>query len=194
MKVKKNLKEFWKFLKQDTWQAWLVSLVLAFIFIKFIFFPLLSWGLATELPLVVVESCSMFHSTGFDSWWNGNGNWYKDNRLIEKEEFERFKFKNGLNKGDIVLVTGRGGVEIGDIIIFKTTQFRNPLIHRLVREDPYETKGDNGNTNAVQLSAEKNIPEDAIMGKSVAKIPGLGWIKLIFFEGFRPESQRGFCK
>ena len=76
MNIFKGLGRFWNFLKEDTWQSWLVSLVLAFLIIKFIFFPSLSFFLATPLPLVVVESCSMYHSAGFDSWWDSNTGWY----------------------------------------------------------------------------------------------------------------------
>jgi signal peptidase I len=187
---KNKLSRFWRFLKQDTWQAWIVSLILAFIFIKFIFFPFLSFLLGTNLPLVVVESCSMYHGTDFDSWFGSNGGWYEEKRGISKEEFEDFKFKNGLNKGDIVLIYGKGNYKIGDVIVFESS-YRHPLIHRIVREDEYATKGDN---NANQLPAELNISPDAIVGKSVAKIPGLGWIKLIFFEKFRSPNERGFCK
>lgn len=193
-KIKNSLGDFWKFLKQDTWQAWFVSLVLAFLIIKFMFFPFLSFGLNTDLPLVVVESCSMFHSSGFDSWWESNGKWYSSQKGISKEEFLEFGFKNGLNKGDIILVSGRGNYEQGDIIIFDSQKYRFPLIHRVVNEEPYATKGDNGRTNPVQLDVEKNISEENIIGKSVLRIPGLGWVKLIFFEGTRPKEQRGFCK
>ncbi|MBS3081769.1 hypothetical protein J4416_02410 [Candidatus Pacearchaeota archaeon] len=164
-----NIKKFWHFLKQDTWKSWIVSLVLAFIFIKFIFFPLLSWVFLTPLPLVVVESCSMYHQDSFDSWWLRNGVWYEAHG-IDKEEFEGLNFKNGLNKGDIILVSGRG---------------------RLVRIDPYDTKGDN---NFAQLPEESNIEEDQFVGKAIGRIPGIGWIKLIFFEGAKPSGQRGFCK
>ncbi len=188
-KFTSGLSKFWKFLKQDTWQSWLVSLVLAFIFIKFLFFPFLSWGFATSLPLVIVESCSMYHNADFDSWWISNGGWY-ENRGISKSEFEKLFFKNGLNKGDIVFVTGRGGYDIGNVLVFNAN-YQYPLIHRLIRVDPYDTKGDN---NPSQLPAELDIQTDEIVGKAWGKIPGLGWIKLIFFEGTKPEGQRGFCK
>ena len=114
-----SLKRFWKFLKQDTWQAWIVSLVLAFIFIKFLFFPFLSWTFGTSLPLVVVESCSMYHPDNFDSWWSRNSAWYESHG-ISLEEFSAFGFKRGLNKGDIVLVSGRGSYEQGDVLIFNS--------------------------------------------------------------------------
>ena len=181
--------KFWRFLKKDTWQSWIVSLVLAFVFIKFIFFPFLSWAFATSLPLVVVESCSMYHPDDFDSWWNRNGAWYEAHGM-DNEEFEGFKFKNGLNKGDIVLVSGRGGYNQGEVLIF-SSQYRYPLIHRLVRVDPYDTKGDN---NFGQLPGETDIQPEQFVGRAVGRVPGLGWIKLIFFEGSKPKEQRGFCK
>lgn len=184
-----SIKRFWNFLKEDTWQSWIVSLILAFVVIKFIFFPTLSYTLNTSLPLVVVESCSMYHGEGFDEWWKNNEVWYQ-RKDIGKIHFEKFPFKNGLNKGDIVLVSGRGTPEKGDVIIFESG-FQHPLIHRIVTNDPLGTKGDN---NGAQLPSEKNIHKDMILGKAVAKVPALGWVKLIFFEGMRPSSQRGFCK
>ena len=184
-----SLKHFWKFLKQDTWQSWIVSLILAFVFIKFIFFPVLSWAFSTSLPLVVVESCSMYHPDDFNSWWSRNGVWYKEHG-ISRESFESFRFENGLNKGDIILVSGRGSYKLGDVLIFNS-QYRYPLIHRLVKTEPYETKGDN---NFAQLPGETDIKPEQFVGKAVARLPGLGWIKLIFFEGSKPAEQRGFCK
>ncbi len=184
------MKRFWKFLNEDSWQSWLVSLILAFIFIKFIFFPVLGFATGAGLPLVVVESCSMYHNpSDFDKWFIQNSAWY-ESKNITKEDFKDFYFHNGLNKGDIILVYGRGDYNVGDIVIFNS-DFRNPIIHRLVGQEPFQTRGDN---NFGQLSQEKNIPESAIVGKAVARIPGLGWIKLVFFEGIRPEGERGFCK
>lgn len=182
-----RLKQFWEFLKKDTWQSWIVSLVLIIIFIKFIFFPTLSFLSESPLPLVVVESCSMYHESDFESWWDQNSEWYKS-RGIEKEDFESFQFKNGLNKGDIIFVTGRGDYDTGDIIIFEAPT-KYPIIHRLVSEDPFATKGDH---NTDQLSIEQNIPEDRILGKAVIRIPLVGWLKLIFYEPFR-DTGRGFC-
>jgi|SRR3989344_1390893 len=189
LKFPSKLKKFWVFLKEDTWQSWIVSLVIAFILIKFIFFPFLSWTFSTPLPLVVVESCSMYHQDSFDSWWTRNEVWYEEHGM-KKEDFQKFPFKNGLNKGDIVLVSGRGTYKQGDILIFNS-QYKYPLIHRLVRIDPYDTKGDN---NFAQLTGELNIETDQFIGKSIGRVPGLGWIKLIFFEAAKPKDQRGFCK
>ena len=188
MKVVDWWKKFWKFLKKDTWQSWVVSLVLAFLIIKLIFFPGLSFVMGTSLPLVVVESCSMYHEAGFEKWWESNSAWY-ERKGITKEEFKKFSFKNGLNKGDIILVNGRSEYKTGDIIIFDSS-YRYPLIHRVVDEDPLGTKGDH---NFNQLPVEQNIDEERIIGKSLIRIPGIGWAKLIFFEGTR-TSGKGFCE
>ncbi len=189
MEIKQSVKRFWRFLNQDTWQSWLVSLILILIFIKFIFFPILSLATGSSLPLVVVESCSMYHEASFNSWWDSNSAWYQSKK-IEKENFTSFGFTSGLNKGDIIIVWGHSNYKIGDITIFNS-QTPNPIIHRIVSLNPIETKGDH---NSGQLPIETNIQQEQIIGKAVAKIPIIGWLKLIFFEPLRPESERGFCK
>lgn len=189
MNLIKSAKKFWAFLKKDTWQSWLVSLVLIFIFIKIIFFPLLSLITSSPLPLVVVESCSMYHEAPFESWWQSNAPFYESHE-IEKSDFLSFPFKSGLNKGDIIFVWGRSSYKKGDIIIFEAGA-RNPLIHRIIATSPFSTKGDH---NTDQLPIETSIQEDSIIGKSAARVPLLGWLKLIFFEPFRSPQERGFCK
>ena len=160
-----------------------------FLFIKLIFFPALSFAFATQLPIVVVESCSMYHESEFNTWWEHNALWYKDVDIL-REEFEKFPFRNGLNKGDIVFVSGRGDYEVGDIIIFSSS-YTYPLIHRIISENPLETKGDH---NFGQLAEETEISKDAVLGKAVGRVPGAGWIKLVFFEANKPRYSRGFCR
>ncbi len=189
MKPKEMFKKSWDYLKRDTWDSWLVSLVLVFLVVKFIFFPLLSLATGSPLPLVVVESCSMYHSSDFDDWWFQNKAWYEEND-ISKEDFLKYKFQNGLNKGDIILTWGHSDYVRGDIIIFNA-ETTYPLIHRIISSKKISTKGDH---NLGQLPVEKDIQESQILGKAIVKIPFLGWLKLIFFEPFKPENQRGFCK
>jgi hypothetical protein len=143
----------------------------------------------------------MYHEARFESWWESNRVWYEA-KGIEKEDFEDFSFKGGMNKGDIIFVWGRSGYELGDVIIFIPNQeslAQNPLIHRVVSEDPIGTKGDHNSdqlslNNNVLRTDETNIPEANIIGKSVFRIPVVGWLKLIFFEPLREKGQRGFCK
>lgn len=200
---KKNIfVRFWKFLQEDSWQSWLVSLVLLVVLIRFIFFPLLGFVTGSSLPLVVIESCSMYHAEGFDDWWAGHSDWYVE-RGITKEQFEKFSFSNGLNKGDIIFVWGRSSYNIGDVIIFAPnsgSSAPHPIIHRIVGDDPYETKGDHnfgqligGNPANYQNIDETNISPNQIIGKSVFRIPLLGWIKLVFFEPLKAPGERGLC-
>jgi len=202
MKLKEAIKKFWHLLwKDESWKGWLFSIVFLFVFIKFIFFPILSLITGTSLPLAIVESCSMYHKgnlfSNYDSWWGNHEEKYTDFG-ITKEDFSNFKFPNGFNKGDILFIAGvrPENIKIGDVIIF-SANYQNPLIHRIIdikkqgEEYFFSTIGDNNNG---QLEVEKNIHESQIVGKANFKIaPYIGWVKLVFFEPSKPSYQRGFC-
>jgi len=201
-KLKKIFKKFWFLLwKDDSLKGWIFSIIFLFIFIKFIFFPLLSLFTGTVLPLAIVESCSMYHDgnllSNYDQWWDNHEQKYTEFNL-EKSEFKDFKFHKGFNKGDILFIIGTKPekVKIGDVIIFSANQ-RNPIIHRVIdikendQQYIFQTIGDNNNG---QISFEKNIKQEQIVGKAVLKlVPYAGWGKLIFFEHLRPASEKGFC-
>ncbi len=182
MRVKKGIIRFWKFLQEDTWQSWIVSILLIIIVIKWIFFPTLNFITGTDRPLVIVESCSMYQgltkeyaTTAQGIQWTGNyklcdktfsknqkitpqdywkacGSFY-EKKGINHSEFQSFPLSSGLNKGDIVFVWGRANYTIGDTIIFQTIA-KNPLIHRLIDASPFATKGDH---NEAQLSPSNNL-------------------------------------
>ncbi len=60
----KTIKKSWNWIwNSDSVLSWLIALILIFVFIKFIFFPSLSFILGTQLPLAGVESSSMDHSS-----------------------------------------------------------------------------------------------------------------------------------
>src|SRR3989338_2610444 len=99
-------KKFWFIVwKDDSLKGWLISLIFILIVIRGIFFPLLSLATGTSLPLVIVESCSMYHDgnllSNFDAWWENHEEKYSTQNIL-KEEFLIFPFKKGLNKGDIL--------------------------------------------------------------------------------------------
>jgi hypothetical protein len=183
-----KLKKFWKFLQEDSWESLVAFFVVAIIVIKFIFFPLLAVITGTQLPLVIVESCSMYHDEkGMDNIIQKN--FYMQNK-ITYDQTRSWDFKDGLNKGDVVFAVGTSNIEKGDVIIFNGGT-NHPIIHRLINEnEPFSTYGDN---NPGQLTIEKQISQNQLIGKAVFKIPYIGWIKLIFFEGSREPSQRGLC-
>ena len=203
---KKRLREFWKkfwFIvwKDDSLKGWIISILFLFIVIKFVFFPLLNLATGTTLPLAIVESCSMYHQgnvfSDFDSWYERHDEKYTP-FIINKLDFQDFPLKRGFSKGDILFIVGTKPekLEEGDVIIFNANQ-KNPIIHRIINikeengEYIFSTIGDNNNN---QIPFEKIILEDKIVGKaSFRLVPYLGWVKLVFFEGSKPLSERGFC-
>lgn len=201
-KVKKFFEKFWYLLwKDNSLKGWILSLVFIFVFIKFIFFPLLSLATGTALPLAIVESCSMYHSnnifSNFDIWWANHEKKYEA-LGINQSEFLHFGFKNGFSKGDILFITGvkPQNIRIGDVIVFKAGQ-QTPIIHRVIGIKQangvysFSTEGDNNNG---QLSFEHDISENDIMGRAAFRIvPYIGWAKLVFFENQKPVDQRGLC-
>lgn len=190
-KFKKYSMEFWRFLKKDSWTSFAVTLLLAFIIIKFVFFPGISLITGTSLPIVIVESCSMYHhEAGFG---NTFGSPVYEKYGIELEDTEGWDFPNGFSKGDLIFAVRAKNLKVGDVIIFHGGA-ANPLIHRIVETgETYSTKGDNYKTNSKQLASELDISEDQIIGKALFRIPFVGWAKLIFFESGRLDSQKGLC-
>jgi len=184
MKQRGFFRELWNFLwNSDSAWSWIIDLILAFIIVKWIFFPLLSLIFASSLPMVVVESTSMVHETNFDGFWSEYGKFYEEIGIF-KSGFEKFSFKNGFNKGDIMAIHGQQDYRVGDIIVFRVSQQSTPIIHRIIKveNETYSTKGDH---NPDQLNYEKSIQKSQVIGKAVGRIPMLGWLKLIFVEIFR---------
>jgi len=183
------LRKVWYFIwYDDSLASWLVNLVLAFVLVKFIIYPTIGFFLGTNFPIVAVVSGSMEHNgLGFEDWWAQRGDWYVEND-IEKEDFLKFPFKNGFNKGDIMLLKGvePKDIKIGDVLVYETRTHKNPIIHRVVGitvgdgRYTYTTKGDNN------YKEDRPVKEDQIRrtGKAIFRIPYLGWIKIWFVEVF----------
>ncbi|MBS3125939.1 signal peptidase I [Candidatus Woesearchaeota archaeon] len=183
-------RKVWKFIWDDNsiW-SWLVNVILAFVLIKFIIFPTLGFVLSTTHPIVAVVSGSMEHDARFEPWWEAHGQWY-ESRNITLKEFRSFPFREGFNRGDIMLLYGKKPKDIkrGDVIVFQSTS-RDPIIHRVVdkRQDKsdyvFQTKGDN-NADSIKTSQldETRIPEAQVIGAAVFRIPLLGYVKIIFIE------------
>src|SRR3970282_2332830 len=134
--LKRFFQGFWFLLwKNNSLKGWIFSVLFLLVFIKFIFFPLLSLVTGTSLPLAIVESCSMYHKdnlfSDFDSWWQTHEEKYQKFNISDSD-FMEFPLKKGFNKGDILFITRANPekIEVGDIIIFSAGQ-RNPIIHRV---------------------------------------------------------------
>ncbi len=187
-----QLKRYWNFLQEDSLKAVFVFLVTAILFLVLIFFPCLRLLTGSDYPLVIVESCSMYHHDyGFENTFTSPI--YGENN-ISINDTDNWIFPNGLKKGDIIFIVEPKNLEKGDVIIFSSGRSSVPIIHRLVDDvEPYATKGDNYISNSGQFSEEMNIIEEQVLGKAVFRIPGLGWIKLILFDWRNPAGYRGFC-
>lgn len=208
---KKNInpiKKFWDFLwKEDSFLSWIILLVLAFVLIKFIVFPILGLLMGTTHPIVAVISGSMDHrlsggqicgefqdnvvndySGDFDDWWHVCGDWYEV-KSITKDKFMDFPLKNGFRRGDIILLKGEKSenINIGDVIVFRASNRGDPIIHRVVsisyenNQYYFQTKGDH-NPDSNPGIGEDKISYDRIIGVSLFKIPLLGYVKIVFVE------------
>ena len=192
-KFKKLLKKTWRFIWEDNsiW-SWVVNIILAFVLIKFIVYPGLGLILSTSHPVVAVVSSSMEHNMNFEAWWEENKDWYMENGINE-DDFETSSFRNGFNKGDIMVLVGKDAknIEVGNVIVFRSSK-KDPIIHRVVKkfEDDndiyFQTKGDN-NEDSITNDAldETNIREEVIIGKAVLRVPFLGYIKIWFVEALK---------
>ena len=185
------LKKTWNFLwNSDSFLSWIIDLALIYLFVKFIFFPLLTLIFATPLPSVIVQTSSMTHNNlDFNSWWQDFGEWYLKNSIVW-EDAEKWHYSNGLDKGDIVILKGERDkdydLEVGDIIVFDAHPNQAiPIIHRVVVINPDGSVGTKGDNNMDQHSWEKNLPASKILGKAIFRIPKLGWIKLGIVELFQ---------
>ncbi len=189
-KVKKFLRKTWWFIwEDDSLLSWVVNIILAFVLIKYIVYPGLGFLLGTSYPIVAVVSGSMEHDGSFDDWWGEHEDWYTSNG-ISKEEFRSFDFRNGFNKGDIMILYGKDAVdvEVGNVMVFRSRR-PDPIIHRIVDkwehdgEYYFKTKGDH-NADSMKSSTldETNINEDRLLGKAVFRVPLLGYIKIWFVE------------
>jgi fructose-1,6-bisphosphatase len=151
--------------------------------------------LATNYPIVAVISESMEHDGNFNQWWNSNAVYngnpvtqagYYANFAIKKDDFQKFSFINGFDKGDIMILVGKepSKIKVGDVIVFSVSERNEPIIHRIIKIEKsdryyFQTKGDH---NEYSYPFESRVPEDAVIGKAVFKVPWFGYIKIGFLK------------
>lgn len=181
MTLWQKIKKFWHFIwNDDSLLSWILSIVVAFVLIRFIFYPVLGLILATSHPVVAIVSGSMEHKIAQnefgqysicgtqvnekyrlspDSYWELCGEWYEQ-RNISFDDFKDFPFKRGMNKADIIVLRNPGAkkIEVGDVIVFIQPEnpVVEPIIHRVVaiNNTPngivFQTKGDH-NENSINI-------------------------------------------
>lgn len=180
MAVRKSLAQIWHFIWEDNsiW-SWFANIIIAFVLIKYIIFPLMGLILGSGFPVVAVVSDSMEHNDKFEAWWNGQEIFYKDFN-ITKEEFSKFIFSSGLDKGDVIVLVSPKNLKIGDIPVFIARDGR-PIIHRVVSLNPIQTKGDNNKGQiATTFLNEKDVSKEQFIGKALIRIPWIGYVKIGF--------------
>ncbi|MBI2665817.1 signal peptidase I [Candidatus Woesearchaeota archaeon] len=206
-KIKHYGKKTWAFFWDDdsAW-SWLANIIVAFLVIKFIVYPLLGLLLGTSFPIVAVVSESMEHGLhegylcgkqypefkdSFENYWEACGRWYENNG-ISKEQFAAFSFKNGFNKGDVIILwrANKDNLDVGDILVFQGNK-PQPIIHRIVKEWQedgihfYQTKGDH-NQDSFEPIREVKISEERVYGQGILRIPYLGWLKILLVDAVKP--------
>ena len=146
-------------------------------------YPGLGWILGTNYPIVAVVSGSMEHDGNFNEWWQSQEKLYLEYGITQ-DTFLSYSLRNGFNKGDIMILTNPSDIKVGDVLVFRTDR-KDPIIHRVIKvyEENgityYQTKGDH---NLGSNPDEKRISSEQLLGKTLVRIPFLGWIKIIFVE------------
>jgi hypothetical protein len=187
-------KKVWHFIwhEESIW-SWIVNVVLAFVLIKFIVYPALGFALGTTHPVVAVVSSSMEHRGTLDAWW-GEPRCCRTSCLerfsqsevygkfgIDRAAFGAYPFRNGFNKGDLMVLASPKALKEGDIAVFATSMRGDPVIHRVIDVQARDgrtiltTKGD---FNCDLHAFEREVPQEAVVGRAVLRIPLLGWIKI----------------
>lgn len=180
------LKRVWHFLwEEDSLLSWVVNIILAFVLVKFVIYPLLGVILGTGFPIVAVVSGSMEHDGSFGQWWSTMSGWYEKNGFV-RDDFSSFDFRNGFDKGDIMFLVGvkPENVKVGDVVVYASNSNIPPIIHRVVKKEKvnngflFITKGDHN-----QVPDHEPVSDDRILGKAVFRVPLLGWVKILFTDG-----------
>jgi signal peptidase I len=201
---KAGVEKLWHFFwHEDTIWSWLANVVVAFLVIRFIIYPLLGVILGTSFPIVAVVSESMEHGLSnqiicgqrldefqesFDNYWTVCGDWY-EKKGITKKQFAQFPFKNGFDKGDVIILwrANKKNIKVGDVLVFQGNK-PQPIIHRVVNinDEFYQTKGDHNKDSIEGEFGETKIKEERIFGKGILRIPYFGWVKIAFVDAVRP--------
>jgi len=94
-------------------------------------------------------------------------------------------------RGDIIVIKGTepSNIQIGDIVVYKRPYQDIPIVHRainIIEEEGnlyFVTKGDNNPFEDSYFDNGKKlpgVPEHAVLGVSIMKIPKLGYVTIFF--------------
>ena len=206
-KTKQYGKKTWHFIwHDDSAGSWIANIIIAFLIIRFLVYPLLGVIFGTSFPIVAVISESMEHGLhnqqicgqtleefqeSFDNYWQQCGQWYEEHN-ITKEQFQKFPLKKGFRKGDIIIIwrSTSKNTDIGDVLVFQGNK-PQPIIHRVVNKweeetTYYQTKGDHNAGSITGNFGETKINQQRIYGKGILRVPYFGYIKILFVDAVKP--------
>lgn len=188
MDIIKKLKELlYITFKEESVEGYILFLIFAIVLFKWIipFFSKILLG--TDMPIYVIVTPSMEHKD-LERINQTFYRYFKERNI----SIEEFPFKNGLNKGDVVLVVGKNPkqIKVGDVVVFVPRGSKSVLLHRVVEKECntkcfFTMKGDN-NPFSLNYSflSEVDVPEENIKGIVVFRIPYIGYPKVILVELF----------
>ncbi len=176
--LKENMKKIWNFLwKEESLASYVAFIIVAFIFLRFVFFPAFLFVTGySDIAAVVSSSMERNELTEhtFYRWLEYQG--------FDMEEVEEWPFLEGLYVGDVIFVeeVPPEEINVGDVVLFNING--KQIIHRVVFIEQegtnyyYTTKGD---ANMQISESEMDIPHEYIKGKLVMRIPYLGYPRAI---------------
>jgi len=177
-----KIKNIWNFILYDnSLLSWIIRIIviiiLSYICVQLLIGPIMESVLGETKYYVFggVQGRSMeHHGFDFDEWWDNKKEWYVENN-ISKDNFDNFSMKNGIDRGDMIILENSNNINVGDVIVFRGN-YSTLLIHRVVKKweekgkSYYQAKGDYNYNYSAELG-EDNLSEDDITGKVVFKIP-----------------------
>ncbi|MBI4143777.1 signal peptidase I [Candidatus Woesearchaeota archaeon] len=196
----KKVKEHWLYklaFEDDSFFGTVVHLLVAFIIIKYLVYPVLGFVLGTQYPIVAVVSCSMDHEAGFEKWWQspsikGTQEDFYSSYNITKQDFLRFPFKRGFWKGDLMVLGSPKNAKTGDVIVFFSKYTSQPIIHRVIaKNDEFITKGDGNNAPDPLMD---RASKEQVVGKALLRVPFAGWLKVGLIKGICLFTNSEVCK
>jgi len=206
IKYLKDLREY--ILHGDDLGSYVLNFVVAFIFIKYIFFPSLGFALNNDFPVVAIVSGSMEHkivnneicgnpivdqsskNLDLNSWWNTCSKYYITNFNLSLNDFNNFDYNNGLNIGDVMILYGSKpqNINLGEVLVFipqdrRFFEQKGPVIHRVVKKwvdvnGKYHFQTKGDHNGQSFNNFENDIIEDNVIGVAVVRVPYIGYAKL----------------
>jgi len=209
--MKIDIKQIWNFIwHDDSAASWIVNVILAFVIIKFLVFPGMSFALGTSHPIVAVVSGSMEHDITKEYRYFGNpitgpkqwsGQYFLCDQKFSEDKHVNFDGyweicgpwyeKNSISQEMFDEFKMSNGFNKGDLIILHTkenAEVGDVLVFWGTRSDPIihrivEVTDDGYITKGDHNSREDGtVNPDNVIGKALFRVPYLGWIKIWFVQ------------